>query len=84
MKAMKTRMQKVKKVDLSEDQDGIREMCRDAVQRTIRDAEDFGDFKDIAEFMGTLETLADPDVKGEVKDTMQLGQSFDYFTNLKQ
>lgn len=58
-------------------------MCRDAVKRTIRDASDFGDFHDIAEFMGTLEGLADPKVKCEVNDTMELGQSFEYFTNLK-
>jgi len=45
-------------------------MCRDAVKRTIRDANDFGDYNDIAEFMGTLESIADPPVKSEIKDAM--------------
>jgi hypothetical protein len=81
--AMKGMQLAIKKVDLDEDNQGMREMCRDAVKRTIRDANDFGDFHDIAEFMGTLESIADPPVKSEVKDAMELGQSFEYFTNLK-
>jgi hypothetical protein len=77
-------MCKVKKVDLNEDNHGIRELCRNAVERTIRDCNDFGDFKDIHEFIGTLESLGDGGIKGEVRDCNEIGQSFEYFTNLKQ
>lgn len=38
---------KIVEVSLDEDQHGIRKMCRDVVQRTMRDANDFGDFNDI-------------------------------------
>ena len=64
--------QKVVEVSLDEDQLGIRKMCKDAVERTMRDANDFGDFNDIQEFVGTLDSLADPVVKCEVKDAMQI------------
>lgn len=83
---MKTMTAAIKRVDLDESKSDMREICQQVVQRTIRDCSDFGDFKDIQEFMGTLESLADNSesgVKTELKDAMEIGQSFDYFTNLK-
>lgn len=77
--------------DISGEGEGMREICKESVQRTIRDCQDFGDYKDIAEFIGNLESLmGHGNVKTDVKTERMtaadaaVGQSFDYFSNLKQ